>query len=1046
MPASLAHVTLLLAAASQLVAGVPQQGLPPLAPHHLRGSSSLWDVIPPEWYRDLPLTGEEFVTVTLDQLETEGDDEQLGKENSGSLDDAITVASVAPESDASTESSPHRGRVANSNDGQDFTDSLAQSWLYLAWLGDNDFESVALELIRSSEEQIEAEGIYDLIAQHVMVAKNDPSRLSKILKALTEKDVAPHHAAELIARLEAWLLEQPLSTEDWNLILRALARGGKVQEAWALLQKMEQQTEGSNGAEGEAADALLPSPDENTYAWLIKATAEVVGVAEARAVVNTAMETIGGGARSYLQTLRALRLGSGVSGIEFAKSMLHKVEHRHTTRLTLMTYNALMAAYIKEGRMKEAFSLLGPLRWRGIRPNHYTFHILMTGCLQSGPSGLQQCRHLMRFMTRLQLQPSIAHYNVVIKGYMETGQPKRAVDLAQSIRHRMGYAWDRHTFGYVILAMCLMGKVKMALWFLGRMRQEGFRPSKDHYSTLFMHLAAEGYYQDACKVFDKVLAMRGEDDILSFNLMISMHMKRKNFAEADTLLLRLTEHGLQPDVFTYAILVTGYCRERMWETALEFEAPLRELWQRLELTSTDEALVEAERDKAVAQLRDARSVLYWSQAFNELIQAAEEEQQHSRAIDLAEFLLKRGLDIDRLQYGHIVKQADPDAQIVSEIGRNAASTMPPGAASDDEDTRKLRRQQEQRRAWLRWSPPPPHPAKTSADRSTGEIPPYAICASFGKSWLGGAQEIVDKSTSSREIAERLLSVSNEFVTVEDCFRVLHDFHHATVRRRGMLTLTLHRYTRDWEVIVRSTPETLTSLHELIASFGHPWDHNAPVYVFTRAAACSFDALVALLALAACQPQRVLLLGCNEMASHMANLRSECTERGGEALWHGFASLLGGLSKAMTINDRILLVSGVAASWPASPQAFEKFLRSMISGDPSSPSSSDTHQLLLAHKGSGDGGKDAEEFQRSNASSLLQWRGSSGTPSTEWRLWLRSQGLQSIVRCSGTVVRLDGVEHAPAVSQAELFRIRVLQKTNKTRVDLWLEDDLVAFDT
>lgn len=64
----------------------------------------------------------------------------------------------------------------------------------------------------------------------------------------------------------------------------------------------------------------------------------------------------------------------------------------------------------------------------------------------------------------------------------------------------------------------------------------------------------------------------------------------------------------------------------------------------------------------------------------------------------------------------------------------------------------------------------------------------------------------------------------------------------------------------------------------------------------------------------------------------------------------------------------------------------------------------------------------------------------GSGPAAWQAWLRQHQLRQLIRCDKEtdLVRLDGTQHLPAISQAPFFRARAFE--NGLAVDLWLEDE------
>eukprot|EP00434_Breviolum_minutum_P019663 symbB.v1.2.017344.t1/scaffold1353.1/size123746/6 len=84
--------------------------------------------------------------------------------------------------------------------------------------------------------------------------------------------------------------------------------------------------------------------------------------------------------------------------------------------------------------------------------------------------------------------------------------------LALQVANRMreaGVSWNKNTYLNLIKAVSASGQVELALRLLTRMRSDGVRPGAAHYTCAFIGLAREGYYEDASRVFQRLVELGG---------------------------------------------------------------------------------------------------------------------------------------------------------------------------------------------------------------------------------------------------------------------------------------------------------------------------------------------------------------------------------------------------------------------------------------------------------------------------------------------------------------------------------------------------------
>merc|ERR1712129_215505 len=212
------------------------------------------------------------------------------------------------------------------------------------------------------------------------------------------------------------------------------------------------------------------------------------------------------------------------------------------------------------------------------------------------------------------------------------------------------------------------------------------------------------------------------------------------------------------------------------------------------------------------------------------------------------------------------------------------------------------------------------------------------------------------------------SISGLAVSQAEAFRRIHDYHHATMHRRPIVSLSL---SPKRTVIGTTAPESVNSLQHLFDTFGTPGMPRSPVYIFLRPVVAELDALLMLFSFGASHPTDVFLLRSEE-AEGINSLTDECRARGDQPLSHCVASTLANLPVGVVLNSSELFANGTDLL-NATPFDFESTIGAMI------PSSDGLDAGLSAEVGVDD------------------------SVPTAWKDWLQQQRLQRMVRCEkGTV--------------------------------------------
>lgn len=886
--------------------------------------------------------------------------------------------------------------------------------------------------------------------QEALTSRNGMNQFCHVLEGLRLGDASPHHGVELWRDIEVWFRSKRPTISNWNVVIQAFARAGLVEEALDMLRELERRSD--------------PPPDAKTYTILVPPVAEARGRQPATSLLARGpLRGLENDSLSYMMMMVAC-VRAMPPDLDAAKRWLRKSEARIfseaqvSERRPSALYNTLMSGYVKVGRLKDSFSLLGCMRRRGIKPDPYTFQILMHGCMRLSPYGTQECRQLLRVMQLMGVEPATSNYNILIRGYGTSGQLTSALRVANRMKED-GLSWNSYTYFYLISAVVQAGQVELALRLLAKMRKDGVRPQAMHYTVTFLGLAKAGFYDDAARVFERLRSLGGQADLqLSYNLMVSIKVQQGCLEEAMDIRDLMLEAGYSEDIFTYVAILDGYSRTQRWGDIAELEGDVRALRARIMAAVKDPSLTPSERAKARSALEDPMQVRNWAQAFQILTTASMWNGEWFHGVDLLEEMVDSGLPIDVRKHGRLLQDASPGLRFRAGLEPSADSSRPGEDLVEDEEERLRREAQDD---WLRSVPnvrgdvpaaslltisPDPKVRARSSTSLTAEaveaapqgerpapplVPPHVFCASFSPNWLLGSPAVSNESAS--ELSARCLR-SGE-ASPEDCYRAIHDYHHATVHRRDLVAL---RLAQGRAIVGRTAPETVESLRQLFETFGQPGAWAGTTYVFMRPAAASFAALVALLAASAAHPDSVLLVRCGEPDA-ATSLEAECKALGARPLMMALASVLSALPAAVLVNGSALvapaLVSGDGSETlvAGNPEDFDAALRCAVA-----QATAQSQQASSLSQSTAFGAAAAALAEGGLAEAAAQ-RPPTATPPGAWQSWLRKQGLRQLVRCAQGAVRLDSTQHMPALSRAEFFRVRALDE-GRVVVDLWIEEE------
>lgn len=897
-------------------------------------------------------------------------------------------------------------------------------------------------------------------------------RYCNLLMAMKANDTPPHHAVELWLLLEPWFRSHYITLKMWNIVIDAMVRAGEMGIAKQLVIDLER-----SGS---------PHPNAITYTTLMGRVIWEDGAGAAAALYQRIMcKALEPDSITCLLMVQACVVSSPPN-LDAAKRWVQKGEVRMIAEETgnrglkerkpIYLYNTLMAGYARAARVKDCFTLLGCMRSRGIRPNTYTFHILMLTCVKHSPYGIQECRQLLRLMESTDVVPTTANYNVLISSYGTAGQLTAALRVANRMRET-GIAWDRFTYLFLIRGVVAAGQVELSLRLLAKMRKDNVRPTRLHYSCAFVGLARAGYYNDATRVFRRLCSINGLVDQRAYNLMICVNCVRRDMDAAVKVFEAMKEAGFEADSMTYRLLIEGFVLTNQFGEALELEESFLQYRKYLGETLLNPQATEMELTKADLELNSERTKPNWKKAYHMLVDAAIWNSESPRGVRLLEDSILQGVPIIPAKHAQMLMNSSPSIRMKAGLLDDMVAYRPLYDRNDPDEVER----REAQMTWMRRSPVLQNSrselvhnntalTRTSSGSLAGPdigaetlhvVPPHVFCASFSPVWLSGGAK---SSCTPDELLDRILACEGGS---SDYYRVVHDHYHATVHRRELTTI---RVNPGRIVLGRTAEETTESLQVLFNAFGRPGEPNAPIYLFLRPEAASLDGLLTMLAAGAAHPSSVFVLRPAAPrpvldTSDEASSKEDAVESSDAEGQSSPDERSGSSSSALATSSSASLASqrgvedGPAMSVSATKRLAEECknrgerslsfaLLSTIKHLSAGALLNDKGLVLNDEQVLEGSPVDFEDaLRRSLGDVAAGYIGDRFRPSTNsalsWQRWLESHGIRQLIRCEGDTIRLDCSLHKPALSRAEFFRVRSVDARGDLAVDLWMEDDGVV---
>ncbi|KAK4396317.1 Pentatricopeptide repeat-containing protein, chloroplastic [Sesamum angolense] len=226
-------------------------------------------------------------------------------------------------------------------------------------------------------------------------------------------------------------------------------------------------------------------------------------------------------------------------------------------------YTTLMKGYMKAGRVADTVRMLEAMRHQKdstSHPDHVTYTTVISAFVKAG--SMDKARQVLKEMARIHVPANLITYNILLKGYCHQLQIDKAEDLIREIINE-GIEPDVVSYNTLIDGCILVDDSAGALTYFNEMRKRGIAPTKVSYTTLMKAFASSGQPKLANKVFDEMLKdPRVKVDLVAWNMLVEGYCKLGLVDEAKSIIQRMKENGVYPNVATYGSLANGIALAR----------------------------------------------------------------------------------------------------------------------------------------------------------------------------------------------------------------------------------------------------------------------------------------------------------------------------------------------------------------------------------------------------------------------------------------------------------------------------------------------------
>ncbi|CAA2977707.1 Hypothetical predicted protein [Olea europaea subsp. europaea] len=166
------------------------------------------------------------------------------------------------------------------------------------------------------------------------------------------------------------------------------------------------------------------------------------------------------------------------------------------------TFNLLLHVLGKGDKPLAAINLLNHMKEVDIDPSILHFTTLIDGLSRAG--NMDACQYFFNEMIKHGFMPDVVCYTVMVTGYVVSGEIDKAQDMFSEMISK-GQLPNVFTYNSMIRGLCMVGKFEEALLMLKEMESKGCNPNFLVYCTLVSYLRHAGKLSEAHEIIRNMM-------------------------------------------------------------------------------------------------------------------------------------------------------------------------------------------------------------------------------------------------------------------------------------------------------------------------------------------------------------------------------------------------------------------------------------------------------------------------------------------------------------------------------------------------------------
>ncbi|GAV81258.1 PPR domain-containing protein/PPR_2 domain-containing protein [Cephalotus follicularis] len=217
------------------------------------------------------------------------------------------------------------------------------------------------------------------------------------------------------------------------------------------------------------------------------------------------------------------------------------------------SYNAILHSLLSLNQYKLIEWVYQQMLVEGLSPDVLTYNILM--CAKYRLGKLDQFHRLLDEMDRSGFSPDFHTYNILLHVLGKGDKPLAALNLLNHMKE-VGFDPNVLHFTTLIDGLSRAGNLDACKYFFDEMRKKGCMPDVVCYTVMITGYVVAGELEKAQEMFDEMITQGQLPNVFTYNSMIRGFCMAEKFEEACSMFKEMESRGCNPNFLVYSTLVS----------------------------------------------------------------------------------------------------------------------------------------------------------------------------------------------------------------------------------------------------------------------------------------------------------------------------------------------------------------------------------------------------------------------------------------------------------------------------------------------------------